>query len=177
MIISVEEFRRFVPTATAVEDSVLEGKLQALELLIRKYTNNNFQNRHVRFTGMIEEGGIYGIIPDGLKVGDTIQISETGINAGLFTVKSIDDDHVTVNEEVYDERHVLVTKIVYPLDVKHGVVDMLKWKLDSGDKVGIQSETISRHSVTYFNMDGSNSNMGYPISLLGFLKPYRKPRT
>ncbi len=29
---------------------------------------------------------------------------------------------------------------------------------------------------TYFNMDGDNSVMGYPRSLLGFLKPYMKAR-
>ena len=44
------------------------------------------------------------------------------------------------------------------------------------EAVGIQSETISRHSVTYFNMDGDNSSMGYPKSLLGFLNPYIKAR-
>ena len=46
----------------------------------------------------------------------------------------------------------------------------------NGHKIGVQSETLSRHSVTYFNMDGDNSRMGDPISLLGFLKPYMKCR-
>lgn len=64
----------------------------------------------------------------------------------------------------------------YPPDIKMGVVNMLKWDLENRDKVGVQSETISRHSVTYFNMDGDNSAMGYPKSMLGFLKPYMKPR-
>ena len=64
----------------------------------------------------------------------------------------------------------------YPADVKMGVVYMLKWDLENRDKVGIASETISRHSVTYFNMDGDNSTMGYPKSLLGFLKPYMRAR-
>ena len=49
-------------------------------------------------------------------------------------------------------------------------------QLDNGDKVGVQSETISRHSVTYFNLDGDNSSMGFPKSLTGFLKPYMKAR-
>lgn len=64
----------------------------------------------------------------------------------------------------------------YPPDVKMGVVNMLQWDIDNRGKVGIQSETISRHSVTYFNMDGENSLMGYPKSLLGFLKPYMRAR-
>ena len=64
----------------------------------------------------------------------------------------------------------------YPMDVKMGVMNMLNWNLENREKVGIQSETISRHSVTYFNMDGDNSTMGYPKSLLGFLKPYKRAR-
>ena len=64
----------------------------------------------------------------------------------------------------------------YPMDVKMGVINMLNWDLENREKVGIQSETISRHSVTYFNMDGDNSIMGYPKSLLGVLKPYMKAR-
>ena len=75
-----------------------------------------------------------------------------------------------------DEELGLVTKVVYPIDVKLGVVNMIKWDINNRDKVGVQSETLSRHSVTYFNMDGDNSLMGYPKSLLGFLKPYIKAR-
>lgn len=73
-----------------------------------------------------------------------------------------------------DFKRCLTSEGEYPADVKMGVVNMLKW--DAEKKVGIQSETISRHSVTYFNMDGDNSVMGYPKSLLGFLKPYMKAR-
>ena len=40
MIMSVEEFKTFVQSD--LTDNVLEAKLQALELLIRRYTNNNF---------------------------------------------------------------------------------------------------------------------------------------
>ena len=66
--------------------------------------------------------------------------------------------------------------IAYPADVKMGVVNLMKWEQNNRDKVGVASETISRHSVTYFNMDEQNTAMGYPVSLLGFLKPYMKAR-
>lgn len=81
-----------------------------------------------------------------------------------------------LNESLTAESDVLVTKVEYPMDVQMGVVNMLSWDLSNRDKVGIQSETISRHSVTYFNMDGDNSTIGYPKSLVGFLKPYMKAR-
>ena len=62
----------------------------------------------------------------------------------------------------------------FPPDVKLGALKMLKWDIE--DKVGIQSETISRHTVTYFNTDGGDNNtaLGYPKRLTDFLKPYRK---
>ena len=43
-------------------------------------------------------------------------------------------------------------------------------------KTGIKSETLSRHSVTYFDMDASNSLDGYPASIVGFLDPYYQMR-
>ena len=43
-------------------------------------------------------------------------------------------------------------------------------------KTGIKSETLSRHSVTYYDMDHENSLDGYPASLVGFLEPYKQMR-
>lgn len=173
MIISVEELKKYIKTTEA--DAVLEAKLQALELLIRKYTNNNFQKRNIRFQCSVLATKLY-LSTNMLSVGDTIQISESLYSDGVFTIKGIDDGFIELDTNLLDEAQVLVTKVEYPMDVKMGVVNMLKWDLENRDKVGIQSETISRHSVTYFNMDGDNSTMGFPKSLLGFLQPYKKAR-
>ena len=43
-------------------------------------------------------------------------------------------------------------------------------------KTGVKSETLSRYSATYFDQDANNQVMGYPVALLGFLKPYIKAR-
>ena len=112
MIMTVDFLRRFIQTEE--EDQALEARLQALELLIQGYCNNDFK-RHL-----------------------------------------IDGE--------------------YPMDVKMGAVNLLIWDLDHRDKVGIQSESLSRHSVTYFNLDGTNSESGYPRAMLGFLKPYKRAR-
>lgn len=62
----------------------------------------------------------------------------------------------------------------YPVDIKMGVVELFRWEEQYRDKLGISSETISRHSISY------NSNMQlegtYPKELLNFLKPYMKAR-
>ena len=46
MIISAADLKQYIETEES--DPVLEVKLQALESLIRKYTNNNFQLRSIR---------------------------------------------------------------------------------------------------------------------------------
>ena len=174
MIITAQEFRRYV--STDEEDSGLEARLSALELLIRAYTHNNFQQRSIRRMADIA-GNI--IIMDALQpfnVGDTVQVTESNFNDGIYTVTEADDSTITIKGETFDENDVYVTRVVYPMDVKMGVVNLMKWELQNRDKVGVASESISRHSVTYFNMDGDNSVMGYPKSLLGFLKPYMKAR-
>ena len=113
MIMTVAELKQFM--TTDVEDAVLEAKLQAAELSIQGYTNNDFK-RHLTDTGE------------------------------------------------------------YPMDVKMGVVNLLKWDLDMRDKVGVASESISRHSVTYVDQTGANTVIGYPMALMGFLKPYKRAR-
>jgi hypothetical protein len=173
MIISVEKLRQYISSDLPKE--VLEAKLSALETLIRQYTGNSFQQREIRSRSAAAEGRIINP-PEHLNPGDTVQISDSLLNNGVYTVLAVDAKGLTVNAELLDCRNNLVTKVCYPDDVVMGAVNMLKWELTNRDKVGIQSETISRHSVTYFNMDGDNSAAGYPKSLLGFLKPYMKAR-
>ena len=73
-------------------------------------------------------------------------------------------------------RYMVEGVVEYPMDVKMGVVNLMKWDMNNRDKVGVQSESISRHSVTYFDMGADNSVMGYPKALTGFLKPYMRAR-
>lgn len=113
MIMTVAELRQFITTDET--DQVLEARLQALELSIQGYTNNNFKR------------------------------------------------HLTEDGE-------------YPMDVKMGVVNLLKWEMTNREKVGVASETISRHSVTYVDQTAANTLMGYPAVLMGFLKPYKRAR-
>lgn len=171
---TVDELKQFITTDKP--DAVLEAMLQALELAIRGYTNNNFQDRGYRRSADIVGGVLYMEALPPFAEGDTVQISQSELNNGLYTVKKVDDSSVEVNESVTDEDTVLLTRVSYPADVRFGAAKLIQWDLENGDKVGVQSETISRHSVTYFNLDGDNSIMGYPKSLTGFLRAYRKIR-
>lgn len=174
MIITVGEVMG-LPEFVGQNEKVIAEKLNAVELAIRSYTNNNFQNRYVRFYAVSLGNRLLGT-SDFLKVGDTVQISQSQVNDGLYTITEIGSDFIRVDGELYKYHDNLVTKVEYPADVKSGVVDLLKWEIKNRQKVGIKSESLSRHSVTYFDQDVNNQVMGYPVALLGFLRPYMKAR-
>ena len=168
---SMDEFR-------GVDSNTLERKLNSVEQLIRAYTNNNFQNRAVRFEARSEGSKLIAAetVSPFLKEGDTVEISQSTVNNGLYTIKSIMGDSITVDRDLFSIDHNLVTKVEYPADVQEGVINLLQWEIENRQKVGIKQETLSRHSVTYFDQDANNQVMGYPVALLGFLAPYIKAR-
>lgn len=175
MIITVAEAKEMITGIEAWKDAKIEQKLKAIEQTIRSYTNNNFQDKEYRNTADII-GGIFAVKGSpAFEKGDTVMVSY-GKNKGLFTVDAVTDNTFSVLEKVVDESNVMVTKVVYPADVVNAAINMLDWELNNRDKVGVKSETLSRHSVTYFDQDASNQVMGYPVSLLGPLKPYKRMR-
>lgn len=176
MIISLEKAKALI-NFDGWSDEKIEMKLKAVEQTIRAYTNNNFQDRGYRVRASIHEGMVMSETPAPFTADDTIQISDSQYNNGIYTVTGAADDTTFFLEEtVKDEDDVLITKVVYPADVIDCCVNLLEWEKQNRAKVGIQSETLSRHSVTYFNQDSANQVMGYPVSLLGCLKAYRKAR-
>lgn len=177
MILSVDKAKDLVNIPEGWSDERIEMKLAAIEQTIRAYTNNNFQNRGYRVEADIREGVFASPSFVPFAEGDTVQVSESALNRGLFTVSAVvGDDAFAVAEAVRDEDAVLVTRIDYPADVVACAVNLLEWEVNNRAKVGVQSETLSRHSVTYFNMGAADQVMGYPASLLGCLKAYRKAR-
>ena len=176
MIITVEKFREYVQTD--LTNSQIKEKLSALESLIRARTNNNFQKRNRRCGVDIVNGEFIFDVPI-FKDGDTIEISESEYNNGLYVIGE-------EAEDLIDERGNVATKIYYPPDIQMGVIDCLKWQLknelqNSGDKTQapVASETISRHSVSYAT-DSTESDIdetiGVPRKLTAFLIPYIKAR-
>ena len=185
MLMTVEELRQFITTDKS--DTVLEAMLQTLELTIRRYTNNNFQNRGFRCEADIRAGVFMSesLIP--FAVGDTIMVSESDLQSeSLAVVTEVNDLTFTTDSEWADEDNVLVTKVVYPMDVKLGAANIIDWQLrnqamNSGDTSAAPkaSETISRHSVTYVT-DATESDLsaefGVPRKHVAFLKGYKKAR-
>ncbi len=173
MLISIEELKK-IEVFSNISEDVLKRKINAIEASIRQTTNNNFQNRLKRIYASSGDTLLNGSSPY-FKIGDTIQITES-INDGLYVIEEITEDKIKFDKELYDCENNLCTKIEYPADVIEGALKLLEWDIKNADKVGIASETISRHSVTYQNLDETNTIAGYPASLFGFCKKYMKAR-
>lgn len=173
MILTPSEVRKFITSDKT--DEQLEFMLSGIETAIRGYTHNNFQFRGIRFNADVTTIIPYnGTMP--FAVNDTIEINNSMFNAGLYVITKITDVEIELNKPLIPEKNILITKVIYPDDIKIGVVNLLNWDLQHRGKVGIASETISRHSVSYSDPSGDNSTLGYPNALTGFLKPYMKAR-
>ena len=172
MIITVADLKKQINCGTATDEQITV-KLKAIEAVIRAYTNNNFQQRGIRFAGNSSGMKVYGV-PQYLDIGDTVQISGSEVNDGLYQVTDVGADFIQVDEFLLETVFNLVTKIKYPADVVQCAVDLFSWKQNMGDKVGIKSETISRHSVTY--EDSATLFMGYPVGILSGLSLHMKAR-
>lgn len=164
MILSVEKLREYLPSIN-MSDEAIRARLESLETLIRKYTNNNFQVRTIRTTGNIRNGELIFADASRFKKGVSFQISQSLYNDGVYVYGE--------KHEFEDEDGVLITKVVYPPDVVQGVVNLFKWDFENRDKVGVKSESLSRYSVTYYDLD-ANSEVGFPKGLVAFLKPYMR---
>ena len=172
MIASKEEIRTR-KKLEKIDIDILVNKLSSIETFIRgSYTNNKFQNRNIKFYAESEGNKLYSVHPY-LRVNDTIEIA-SGPNTGLYVIKSITNEYIELDKELFNFDCNYIIKIEYPLDVKDGCLDILEWEFGAKNKVGIKSESLSRHSVTY--EDSSTFIDGYPVSLLGFLEPYRQMR-
>lgn len=171
MIISVDELQNVYGIFKDENTELVQAKLDGLESLIRLYTNNNFQNRNIRIECPSMDSYLIAS-PTYLKVGDTVQITNSKINDGLYVIKEISDNQIKLDKDIYDCENQLVTKIEYPKAVISTLVNILSWDEKYGSKMGIQSESIGRHSVSYFSQNDQNSLGGYPIHLFNPLKQF-----
>ena len=170
MIISVEELRSYNDLSN-IPDAELTTMCEGIEDFIRQYTNNNFVVRNTSFETPTVNGKLETVSPL-VKVGDTVLITNSTYNDGVYTV--IDTDG-TLNKDLLDADNNKVTLVKYPPSIKLGVVKLLQYNAKMDSKVGISSESLSRHSVSYVQPD-NNSIGGYPSHLMSFLKPYMKAR-
>ena len=170
MIVTLEDLKG-VSELSNIPDEQLIIMCEGIEDFIRQYTNNNFINRNITFNTPSKNGKLDTVLPP-FKVGDTVLISKSKYNDGVYVIDNMDG---TLNKTLFDSDNNKVTLIQYPQSVKSGVIKLLQYDTKIVDKIGISSETISRHSVSYIQPSNDAIN-GYPSYLMSFLKPYMKAR-
>lgn len=187
MLVSIEDVMQLDEYPGANPEDV-KRKINAIESAIRAYTNNSFIVRGARIEAPSSDGAIQGTNPY-IKAGDRVFItmsgnvaddgrtlSASGMNDGLYDVSSIEGGATVLDAELYDADVNNAFKVDYPEAIKAGVLDVLRWEATGRDKVGVSSESVSRHSVSYYQFNDSEMVMGYPAALMGFLKPFVKAR-
>lgn len=174
MIISLED-------ALKIDKNATQEYCDGLETIVRVSTNNNFQNIRFRCSGLVLSDNEIRVSKgrlDIFKVGDTVEINDSNYNDGLYNVSEVTDDVLKIDGEFITEvsTQAILTKISYPADVLAGVKKLIQYDSKMSGKIGVKSESISRHSVTYYDVTAAESQEGYPATLLGFLKKYKKLR-
>lgn len=169
--------------AQQIYAGITQEKLDGLENYIRSYTSNNFQVFKIRIKGLLsfKENEISGIANFlGFKVGDTIEVSQTVYNDGLYVIESMDEANGTL--KVADDSKLpfiefetnkgFITKVSYPPAILSGVRDILNYEEKTKDNIGVKSETISRWTRTFVNPNDGRSQGGYPEHLMNFLDEF-----
>ena len=168
--------------ARAIDDSITQEDLDAFEVAFRSLTNNNFQNKHIRFKDIEFVGENLIAVKDpivGIKTGDTIEVNYSHYNDGLYVVEELTGKQIKVQGKpffVANTSGSMITLVQYPADVKAGLKKILSYNLKMADKIGIKSESISRMSTTYYDVNASETVDGYPAAMVSFLKKYEKMR-
>lgn len=173
MIISLVDAQKINP-------EIDQDDLDAFEQSVRGLTNNNFQNKCVRFGDItITSPNIINVFGEveGLRIGETIEVNYTAYNDGLYVVKELTNDSIIVEGEPFISSNGtkgIATLVSYPADIKQGIKKLIKYDLDMIGKTGIKSRTVARMSETYYDVNANDNKEGYPSSLLSFLNKYEK---
>ena len=168
MIFNNEELNTLSGTLNVPIDDLIE-KVESITEVISNPKKYNFINRNITYNTPSKNGKLE-MVSSMFKVDDTILISKSLYNDGIYVIKDLDGK---LNKDLYDCDFNKITLLKYPVSVKNGVKELLEYEYKNKSKKGIKSESLSRYSVTY-----SDDNIldGYPEKLLSFLTPYKRAR-
>ena len=116
MLVSTSQYERY---GLDKSDKMLEARLEAVESFIRRYTNNGFQVRAARFEASSQGGSLMGACSL-MSAGDTVQVTCSGVNDGLYCVMSAKDGVTRLDKALADAPLNRVTLVRYPPDVVMG---------------------------------------------------------
>lgn len=168
--------------AKKLDPAITQRDLNAYEAQVRTLTNNHFHVLGIRLKGLnIDDHGMIELPSDfpGLFEGDTVEISGTHYNNGLYTIAEIEIGSVKLNGNRWvteKAKNAYLTLVRYPDDILAGVSKLIAYNVKMASKTGLKSKTIARMSETYYDVNASDNLEGFPKSMWSFLDKYRKFR-
>ncbi|ACI00367.1 gp7 [Listeria phage P40] len=160
--------------------NITQNDLDALELNIRAYTSNHFLNRASYVRGLDFKDANSVVVDDAtnFRVGDSIEIWNSGMNDGLHVIQSIDDYTLTFNDPQFRDlsniEHANLGLVQYPQDVLSGCMQLLEFDENGRPEFGVKQETVARTSMTYYDTTSLETRFSYPAFLTDFLTPYKR---
>lgn len=168
--------------AQKIDPSITQQSLNAYEQKVRTLTNNHFHVSGIRLKGLnIDDQGMIELPSDfpGLFENDTVEISGTRYNDGLFSVAEINVGSVKLTGARWvpeKAKNAYLTLVCYPDDVLDGVSKLIEYNAQMASKTGLKSKTVARMSETYYDVNSTDNVDGFPKSMFSFLDKYRKFR-
>jgi hypothetical protein len=106
-------------------------------------------------------------------VGDWVWLSGSTRNDGYYSVKSIDDGYIEVNEVIIAQSTLTSMSLMLisiPAAIKIYFAKMVAWQLYHVKDDGITSESIGNYS---YSRSAMAADAGYPSTLLGGLAKWK----
>lgn len=190
MILSIEECKLLLGIDES--DKTKDAQIEALIPIVRDQIVDHCRNYFV--DKLIYEGGSPAFTPGtgtakpkiqitgvdwdntGFRASDSILITGSLVNDGLFTIDSISTDTLTLNardklKAETNEQSCFVFKVCFPEPLKITASKMVKFNLDGDGMYPIQSEKIGGYTVQY----AVGGEMSYPTTIVAELRRYKLP--
>lgn len=165
-IITLEETKSLLKISDAAQDTLIEQLIPLVQRLIIVYCRNHFINYNFQYESTDiyfeadSEGGLIklnnendSLLNRGFTVGSDISVIGSLENDGIYSIKSVEDKIITVNElniinENYNE-HVMLSRVQFPTDLKLDAATIINYFLEQKSQL-VQSESLpGGYSVTY----------------------------
>lgn len=173
MFLHLDEIKKVSPDADV-------NDIDALEEMVRSYTSNKFNVPGTLTHGYTVDSTNTITLnqpSDFFTEGATIELIGADANAGTYDIEAVSGQTLTLRMPqditlftgVYTNYVALVR---YPRQMSVNILKLVKYAEDMRDKTGIKSETISRMSISYIDVNAGQTIEGYPAMFLEFLNSY-----
>ena len=183
MIATLAEVKALLGITDTSYDTRITALIPIVEIDLLEECNNTFTNKSISFGGtctITTAGSVYKIeCSDGgmdevdFAVGDWIWLAGSTRNDGYYSIASIDDKYIEVDEILVAQATsstMSLTLISIPAAIKIYFAKMVAWQLYHIKDDGLQSESIGNYS---YSRSALASDAGYPSTFLGGLAKWK----